>query len=258
MKKLFLTLALIFAAAPAMAADLDISQYKETFSETFRGQLDVSPWGPSKWIAHTPWNGDYGDARFADPQPGFPFITGPGGLKIMARKDINGKWAAGLLSTLDSHGHGFSQIDGYFEVRMKVPPGPGVWPAFWLVGGGDENNKSEIDIIEYYGHEPDRYHAGYILWPKASGVEHKGDGKAIISKMGPLSDAYHTYGLEIQDKEIVYYFDRHEAVRFPADPAMHSPHGILLNLALGPGWPLDKTPNPSTLEVDYVKAFKRK
>ena len=26
--------------------------------------------GPARWTAHTPWNGDFGDARFMDPLPG--------------------------------------------------------------------------------------------------------------------------------------------------------------------------------------------
>jgi len=71
-------LAAIFCLLPCVAradnqgATIDLSQYHETFSEDFRGHLDVTPWGPSKWIAHTPWHGDFGDARFADPQTGFP------------------------------------------------------------------------------------------------------------------------------------------------------------------------------------------
>ena len=31
----------------------------------------VAPWkiGPARWTAHTPWNGDFGDAKFIDPGP---------------------------------------------------------------------------------------------------------------------------------------------------------------------------------------------
>ena len=36
----------------------------------------MSAWGPgTRWIAHTPWHGDFGDAAFSDPLPGFPFAT---------------------------------------------------------------------------------------------------------------------------------------------------------------------------------------
>ncbi|WP_204271793.1 hypothetical protein, partial [Escherichia coli] len=52
------------------AEPLDLTGYTLTFAEEF-DSLSVSPWGPgSRWIAHTPWNGDFGDARFVDPRPG--------------------------------------------------------------------------------------------------------------------------------------------------------------------------------------------
>src|ERR1700733_625631 len=111
----FLALASKTEAPAAEDHMLNITQYHETFSETFRGPLDVTPWGPSTWIAHTPWHGDFGDARFADPQPGFPFTTGPQGLGIIAHKNGAGKWEAGLLSSVDAYGNGFSQSGGYFE-----------------------------------------------------------------------------------------------------------------------------------------------
>src|SRR5262249_27597609 len=153
-----ITLCGLYQPQAHVSQELDISQYKEAFSDTFREPLDVTPWGPSKWIAHTPWNGDFGDARFTDPRDNFPFTTGTGGLKITARKRPDGKWEAGLLSTLDRKGGGFAQAGGYFEARMKMPAGPGVWPAFWLVGSGDGDYNAEIDIAEYYGQFPDTYH----------------------------------------------------------------------------------------------------
>jgi len=36
-------------------------------------------------------------------------------------------------------------------------------------------------------------------------------------------------------------------------PEHNKPLMLLLNLALGPGWPIDNTPNPSVMEVDYVR-----
>jgi hypothetical protein len=242
----------------AVAGSIDISEYRETFSETFRKALDVTPWGPSKWIAHTPWNGDFGDARFADPQPGFPFRTGPAGLKIVAQKDGNGQWASGLLCSIDPKGRGFAQAGGYFEARLKMPPGPGVWPAFWLVGSGDDKYSSEIDVVEYYGRFTDGYHIVNHLWPKSKGEEEITEDKVVRVPENALTEAFHTYGVEILDQEMVFYLDRHEVARMKAPPAAHAPLSILVNLALGSGWPIDKTNNPSILEIDYVKAFARR
>jgi hypothetical protein len=74
-------LLLLILAGPARIAcaetgdELDLSDFTQTFSEDF-DSLDVSAWGPgTRWIAHTPWNGDFGSAAFSDPKPGFPFTT---------------------------------------------------------------------------------------------------------------------------------------------------------------------------------------
>jgi hypothetical protein len=62
--------------APATGS-IDLSHYRLTFAEDFN-DLSVSPWGDghSRWIAHTPWAGDFGDAAFTDPEPGFPSRSG--------------------------------------------------------------------------------------------------------------------------------------------------------------------------------------
>jgi beta-glucanase (GH16 family) len=236
----------------------DILQYRETFADTFRQPLDVTPWGPSRWIAHTPWNGDFGDARFADPHDNFPFTTGSDGLAIIARKGVDGKWESGLLSTLDKKRGGFAQTGGYFEARMKLPAGPGVWPAFWLVGSGDADYSVEIDIVEYYGQFTDAYHVNYHLWPKSKRLSHIVHGITVPVERNSLFETFHTYGAELLGSNIVYYLDRHEVARMEAPLAAKSPLSMLINLALGSGWPIDKTNNPSVLQVDYVKAFARR
>src|SRR5260370_28690012 len=78
---------------PVMSAqNIDLKQYRLVFDEDFN-TLDVSAVGPgSRWIAHTPWAGDFGDAQFADPTPGFPFSISDGILRIEARKGADGKW----------------------------------------------------------------------------------------------------------------------------------------------------------------------
>ncbi len=252
-----LGLPIYFEIGTACATDLDISSFHETFSDTFRGPLDVTPWGPSKWIAHTPWHGDFGDAAFVDPMPDFPFQTGPNGLTITARKNASGKWESGILSSVDEKDSGFLQAGGYFEARMKMPPGPGTWPAFWLVSHTDPQFHVEIDVIEYYGHGTDWYQTNLILWPKSNKPGSPGKQLTIYVPRNSLVETFHTFGVEIRDDNIIYYLDRNEVRRVPTPPAARAPMSILLDLAMGSGWPIDKTPNPSILEVDYVKAFMR-
>src|SRR5579864_5927642 len=108
--------------------------------------------GPARWTAHTPWHGDFGDATFWDPIPGGPFTIKDGILSITASKDSEGRWRSGLIAAADATGAGSGTRYGYFEARMKLPPGPGTWPAFWLAAlkpATVTDRKVEIDAIEY-------------------------------------------------------------------------------------------------------------
>lgn len=125
-------------SAPATSADtgdaIDVDTMTVSFSEDFE-TLDISPWGPgTRWIAHTPWSGDFGGARFGDPGKNSPFSIDSGVLRIEATRDEDGNWRSGLLASVDPKGNGFAQQYGYFEMRARLPAGAGVWPAFWLIG----------------------------------------------------------------------------------------------------------------------------
>jgi beta-glucanase (GH16 family) len=242
------------------APSLALSNFQLTFREEFDGPLDVSAWGPgTRWIAHTPWAGDFGDARFADPQKDFPFTIKNGILRIEARKDETGKWSSGLLASNDPRGNGFSQQYGYFEMRAKLPPGPGVWPAFWLCSSYNRKDETagrdgsvEIDVLEYYGRTPCSYTATVHVWlPKP----HRSEGHTITTKPYEVSSGFHRYGCLIDPQWITMYFDGIEVWQYKTPPEHNKPLMLLLNLALGPGWPIDKTPNPSVMEVDYVRVY---
>ncbi|HZT86885.1 MAG TPA: glycoside hydrolase family 16 protein [Stellaceae bacterium] len=240
---------------PERPQTLDLAGYRLTFDEDF-DRLSVSAHGPgTRWIAHTPWNGDFGDAQFVDPQPGFPFSVDNGILHIEARKGSDGKWRSGLLSSRDRDGpdaHGFAQQYGYFEMRAKLPAGPGVWPAFWLVGTDKSHFSSEIDVMEQYGAFPNTYRATTHIWHDG-----KDDSKSqpIDTENGVMQSRFNTYGVSIEPDWLVFYFNRRAVWRTPTEPQFRMPFYILLDLGLGGGWPIDKTIDPSVMEVDYVKVY---
>ncbi|MBY3040678.1 glycoside hydrolase family 16 protein [Rhizobium laguerreae] len=245
---------------PSVAQEpLNIDAYQLTFEESF-DSLDVSAWGErsSRWIAHTPWNGDFGDARFTDPAPGFPFTTDQGILKIEARKEADGTWRSGLLSSVNPKGEGFSQQFGYFEARMKLPPGKGVWPAFWLIGLDRSKYTAEIDVLEYYGRAPYEFSMGFHIWRQSQGGQNSTGGYWQKVQDGILNSEYHTYGVDIQADKTSFYFDRKFIWSFDTPKEFHMPFYPLVNLALGSGWPIDETPNPSILLVDYIHVYQRK
>lgn len=79
-----------------------------------------------------------------------------GSLKLQTDKDFVAPTGAtnfhsGMLTT----NYGFRY--GYFEARIKVPKGKGLWPSFWLFGTNSHlfnptNTYEEIDIMETYQH----------------------------------------------------------------------------------------------------------
>lgn len=236
--------------------DIDLSKFELVFEEEF-DTLDVSAWGPdTRWIAHTPWGGDFGDALFVDPEPGFPFTIDYGILRIEARKGEDGLWRSGLLASSDPQAQGFHLQYGYFEMRAKLPDGPGVWPAFWLIYNSGPDTSLEIDVLEYYGHAPNIFHSAVAVWPKSAGGEKQVHAIQHEVPYGHLTSAFRDYGVLVGVNEIIFYLDQKELGRLPTPKDHIGPLFILLNLALGSGWPIDETPNPSLMYVDYVRAYR--
>jgi beta-glucanase (GH16 family) len=238
--------------------------YRLVFDEDFSGPLSVSNWGtpPAKWIAHTPYAGDFGSAWFTGPNdPGTtsPFSVKNGVLTITAYQDPNrnNHWRSGLLSSVDPHGNGFSVALGYFECRMKLASGAGVWPAFWLMSlnSVDKNrttNSAEIDILEEYGVNSTLAHQTVHVW-KPKGGELHAIGHA--SKLEGMTSDFHDYGCLIAKDYIHFYFDGQQIWQTATSVEDLEPFYLMVDLGLGGGWPIDKTPNPSSLYVQEIRVY---
>jgi beta-glucanase (GH16 family) len=163
----------------------------------------------------------------------------------------------------------FSQAYGKFEARIKIPYGQGIWPAFWLLGDNIDKvhwpNCGEIDIMENIGKEPSIVH-GTFHGPGYSGG--KGIGAPYTLKGGKrFADEFHTFGIEWEPNVVRFYVDgRQYETRTPTDlPAGASwvfdhPFFIILNVAVGGGWPGNPdntTVFPQEMLVDYVRVYKR-
>ena len=231
--------------------------FEETsFAEEFDLPLDVSAWGPgTRWIAHTPWNGDFGEARFRDPSDSGPFTVEYGILTIEAAKDARGKWGSGLLASVDREGRGFAQAYGYFEARAKLPDAPGVWPAFWLIGLDRETKTAEIDVMEYRGAKPDGYTSSLHVWNRTGGPHDKQLERHVVFDGQTRVDRFNTYGVHIGPKRTTFFFNRCPVWTAETRHEHQQPMYVLINLALGGSFPIDETPNPTRMEVDWVRAW---
>jgi beta-glucanase (GH16 family) len=163
----------------------------------------------------------------------------------------------------------FEQKYGRFEARIKIPRGQGIWPAFWMLGNNigtvDWPDCGEIDIMENIGKEPDKVH-GTIHGPGYSGEN--GLGGTYTLPSGKFADDFHIFAVEWEPLAIRFYVDSHlYETRTPAAvPAgktwvFDHPFFILLNVAVGGGWPGNPdrtTVFPQRMLVDYVKVYVRK
>jgi len=72
-----------------------------------------------------------------------------------------------------------------------------------------------------------------------------------------MTDDFHNYGVMVDTAFITFYYDGVELRRVKTPPEAKVPLYILVDLALGGGWPIDKTPSPSYMYVDYVRAYSK-
>jgi beta-glucanase (GH16 family) len=163
----------------------------------------------------------------------------------------------------------FSQTYGRFEARIKIPYGQGIWPAFWMLGDNIETvrwpNCGEIDIMENIGKEPSIVH-GTFHGPGYSGG--KGVSAAYTLPGGQKFSAdFHVFAVEWEPNVMRFYVDGLlYKTRTPADlPAgaawvFDHPFFIILNVAVGGGWPGNPdatTVFPQQMLVDYVRVYQR-
>ena len=190
-------------------------------------------------------------------------VDGQGHLAITARRENPAgyqchygscQYTSGRILTADR----FSQAYGRFEARIQVPRGQGIWPAFWMLGGGDWPSGGEIDILENVGKEPNTVY-GTVHGPGYSGGTAIGGNRNIGQ---PLANAFHDYAVEWSPNLIVWYLDGAEYFRVtPASLRGNAwvfdhPFFMILNVAVGgywPGYPDGSTVFPQTMLVDWVR-----
>lgn len=243
------------------APTLNLDGYVMTFNDEFR-DLSISTSGPgTRWFTATKEN--FGDARFMPQKDGFPFSIVNGilpdkpVLRIEAAKK-DGIWCGGIIASADPTGGGFSQKYGYFEMRAKFPKSRGMWPAFWLLGQPSLTDKTkanpEIDVIEHYGVLPNLVISTFHVWHPDGHHWAKGDHIAAPG----LTDDFHRYGVMVDDQNITFYIDGIETQKQKSPDEVKVPLYMLVNLAMGGGWPIDQAVSPSYMYVDYVRAYAKK
>src|ERR1700733_9556339 len=245
--------------ADAAPPTVDESCFVSTFDDEFQA-YDVSsgPKDDGKYPNERWFNGT--EQCCLSPSDGLPAVNYPmagpngpvnpysllpgGGLRI-SLQNIQNEWYSGVMTSIDSDGHGFSQKYGYFEMSARLPSGTGTWPSFWMlsVPGGPGG---EIDIFEQYGCNPPLdpaveriFHTTLHDWSAQPPT-----GTSYTANVTPdLTAAYHRYGLLWSATYIALYFDGNLLWSQPPLSTMNQPHYLLAAMGMGAGWNTAQTPN---------------
>jgi beta-glucanase (GH16 family) len=252
---------LLFLALPLLSAN----EWKLVWSDEFNGP-ENSPPDPTKWTYDT-GAGGWGNQELETYTDKHENVShdGAGHLVIRALKTASGDFTSARIKTLGK----FAIQYGKIEARIKIPYGQGMWPAFWMLG---DNIKSagwpkcgEIDVMENIGKQPTLVH-GTVHGPGYSGAQGITSQYALPGSP-PLSDDFHIYAVEWSRNRIRFFIDgkRYFTVRpvlLPDDApwVYNRPFFLLLNLAVGGGWPGNPdatTVFPQDMLVDWVRVSQR-
>lgn len=238
------------------------------WSDEFNGaQLD-----PEVWFFETGDGSQYGIPGWGNNELQFYLPDNAqlvdGMLKITARRERIGtfNFTSARINTRDR----FAFRYGRFEARMKLPPGQGIWPAFWMLAQdspyGGWAASGEIDIME-------GVNLGASGGNRIYGTIHFGGEAPANVFVGESYDVatdvtseFHVYAVEWDPSEIRWYVDdtlyavqnSWSSTGGPFPAPFDNPFYIIFNVAVGgnfPGAPNDSTAFPVTMEVDWVRVY---
>lgn len=221
------------------------------------------------------WSYDLGNSGFGNSElqnytdrvenASYTTYGGEGCLRIAALKDnYDGvTYSSARINTAGKHEFRY----GRFEARLVLPYGPGLWPAFWMLGADYETNTwpecGEIDIMENKGYQPNIVSSAMHM-PGYSG------GNPITQTFGyenqRFDTGFHVFAAEWDEDKVDFIVD---GVTYKRVTRADAPDGkwvfdhpffIILNVAVGGtfgGNPTDATVFPQYMYVDYVRVYQK-
>ncbi|MCE1200945.1 MAG: glycoside hydrolase family 16 protein [Bacteroidia bacterium] len=241
---------------------LDERNWQLTWSDDFNGpagQLpDSTKWAYDLGTGQDGWGNQ--ELQSYTKSPANISLDGDGNLVITAIRSGN-NFTSARIKTQGL----FAQQYGRFEARLKTPYGPGIWPAFWMLGSKVDEvgwpKCGEIDIMELRGQQPHIIN-GSIHGPGYSG------GNPVTKTFALMNARFDTdfniFAIEWDKDKIDFFVNDFLYQRItPKDVSgewvFDSPFFMILNVAVGGnyvGFPLPQTPFPQKMIVDYVKVYK--
>lgn len=262
MKKSLLTKALltfsvigtVFAFSNTVKA---ADNYELVWSDEFNGNyLDTNTWNYE--IGTVSWGWGNNEQQYYTDRN---IKVSNGTMKITAKREDYGgmKYTSSRITTKNKKNFKYGKI----EARIKMPKFKGVWPAFWMLGANQDSvgwpKCGEIDIMEAINDENLVY--GTLHWFNDPGNNNADSGSSVA-----VADRteYHVYGVEWTADKLRWYVDgkvyRTMDVSNDSFSEVRKEYFVIFNMAIGGQWPgynIDETAFPATMEVDWVRAYKK-
>jgi len=251
---------------------VDLDKFELVWSDEFDGNtLDRSKWSLRAFGQYpAPRVDGYWCYETANVYGGMLHIA-----SVYAQDGIAGGPAGYYSSGLHTQG-AFYQAFGYFEVRAMLPKGDGLWSAFWL----QSENIAHVDGSGRDGTEVDIYESFYYTqrWPKknsissalyydydSSGGAFQAQGHTVCwGQVKKPYDTFHTYGVEWNADEYIFYIDGVEYGRSTLGGVCQTELFLLLSVehTFNAWWGGDIRSNrPGDMTdfvVDYVRVYQYK
>jgi beta-glucanase (GH16 family) len=149
---------------------------------------------------------------------------------------------------------------------MKVPPGQGLWPAFWL-NPQDQGWPPEIDVVEIVNNGRDNTTNSFHF---VHGAGTKSATYSLLDQWGSYrpgfdyKDGFHTFAVEWTSDRVRHFVDGKLVVERPYTWIHNSgsdggPAHVLLNLAVGGDWPGAPVASalPAQLVVKHIRVWQK-
>lgn len=228
----------------AAQGPLPVSGYRLVWSDEFDGEtLDTSEWDyrtdSKHWSTQTAKNVSLANGR----------LTIEGKKEAAGGKQYTG---GGVISK-----RAFQY--GYYEARLRVPPGAGWHTSFWMMkhdcsgGTAPQAAAQELDVCENDSVKLGGYGVVVHRW---LGPHQTFGGKWVATP--DLSADFHVFGCEFTPKTVKYFFDGKLVQTIDATQFPHSEQQIWLTMIasqLGGTKAVDDSKLPATAEFDYVRFY---
>ncbi|TVR13583.1 MAG: glycoside hydrolase family 16 protein [Balneolaceae bacterium] len=263
-----LSVFLMYAVVSGCSVDdnqnLPERNWQLTWSDDFEGPAGQSPnlnnWTFDIGTGDNGWGNE--ELQYYTNRPENVSLNGNGQLAITALRESFGGMPF-TSARIKTEGL-FEQAYGRFEASIKNPYGPGIWPAFWMLGADFSTvgwpQSGEIDIMEMRGQQP-HIAIGSLHGPGYSAGNALSSNYSIPNNR--FDDDFYLYAIEWFPDRIDFFVDdflynRIKRSDVPGEWVFDKPFFMILNVAVGGtfvGFPTDQTPFPQQMLVDYVRVY---